>query len=90
MRHDLDSERYGLWLLKNSRFQKSAAKLNHKRAIIIHKNDDAPYDPLTDPEPEGNPNYVFNRPTPEERRKWEAWKKRQDDYYSAHPEVPRP
>ena len=66
------------------------AKLNHKRTIIIHKNDDAPYDPLADPEPEGNPNYPFNRPTPEERRKWEAWKERQDNYYAAHPEVPRP
>ena len=66
------------------------AKLNHKRTIIIHKNDDAPYDPLTDPEPDGNPNSPFDRPTPDERRKWEAWKARQDTYYAAHPEVPRP
>ena len=66
------------------------AKLNHKRTIIIHKNDEAQYDPLTDPEPEGSPNYGFERPTPEEKRKWFAWKKRQDDYYAAHPEVPRP
>jgi hypothetical protein len=66
------------------------AKLNHKRTIIIHKNDDAPYDPLTDPEPDGNPNSPFDRPTSDERRKWEAWKKRQDDYYVAHPEVLRP
>jgi hypothetical protein len=66
------------------------AKLNHKRTIIIHKNDDTPYDPLTDPEPEGNPIYPFDRPTPEERRRWEAWKARQDAYYAAHPEVPRP
>ena len=66
------------------------AKLNHKRTIIIHKNDDTPYDPLTDPEPDGSPNDPYNRPTREERLKWEAWKKRQDDYYAAHPEVPRP
>lgn len=66
------------------------AKLNHKRTIIIHKNDDAPYDPAMDPEPDGNPNYPFDRPTPEERRRWEAWKVRQDAYYAAHPEVPRP
>lgn len=66
------------------------AKLNHKRTIIIHKNDDAPYDPLADPEPEGSPYYAFNRPTREERLRWEAWKARQDAYYAAHPEVPRP
>jgi len=66
------------------------AKLNDKRTRIIHKNDDAPYDPLTDPQPAGNPNYPLDRPTPEERRKWEAWKARQDDYYAAHPKVPRP
>jgi hypothetical protein len=67
------------------------AKLNDKRTRIIHKNDDVPYDPLTDPEPEGgDPNCPFNRPTSEERRKWEAWEARQDAYYSAHPEVPRP
>jgi hypothetical protein len=66
------------------------AKLNHKRTVIIHKNDDTPYDPLTDPEPAGSPNYPFDRPTPEERRKWDAWKKRRDNYYAAHPEVERP
>lgn len=66
------------------------AKLNHKRTIIIHKNDEAPYDPATDPEPDGNPNFPFNRPTREERLKWEAWKARQDAYYAAHPEVARP
>jgi hypothetical protein len=67
------------------------AKLNDKRTRIIHKNDDAPYDPAMDPEPvEGNPNYAYDRSTPEERRKWEAWKKRQDDYYAAHTEVERP
>ena len=38
----------------------------------------------------GDPNCPFNRPTPDERRKWEAWKARQDAYYNAHPEVPRP
>jgi hypothetical protein len=48
------------------------AKLTHKRTIIIHKNDDAPYDPATDPEPDGNPSYAFDRPTPQERRSWEA------------------
>jgi hypothetical protein len=53
-------------------------------------NDDAPYDPLTDPEPDGNPNYAFNCPTREERLGWEAWKARHDAYYAAHPEVPRP
>jgi hypothetical protein len=66
------------------------AKLNHKRTIIIHKNNDTPYDPATDPGPDGNPNYPYNRPTREERRKWETWNARQDAYYAAHPEVPRP
>jgi|HubBroStandDraft_6_1064221.scaffolds.fasta_scaffold00480_5 hypothetical protein len=66
------------------------AKLNHKRTIIIHKNNDTPYDPATDPEPDGNPNCPYNRPTREERRKWETWNARQDAYYAAHPEVPRP
>jgi hypothetical protein len=66
------------------------AKLNHKRTIIIHRNCEAPYDPATDLEPDGNPNDAYSRPTAEERRKWEAWKKRQDNYYAAHPEVPRP
>jgi hypothetical protein len=66
------------------------AKLNHKRTVIIHRNSDVAYDPATDPEPAGNPNYPLDRPTPEERRKWDAWKKRQDDYYAAHPEEPRP
>jgi hypothetical protein len=66
------------------------AKLNHKRTIIIHKNDDTPYDPVMDPEPDGNPHELYSHPTAEERRKWEAWKARQDAYYTAHPEVVRP
>jgi hypothetical protein len=65
------------------------AKLNDKRTRIIHKNDEAPYDPATDVEPDGSPNDPYNRPTPEERRKWEAWKKRQDAYYAAHPGATR-
>ena len=40
------------------------AKLTHKRTIIIHKNEDT--------EPDGNPSYAFDRPTPQERRSWEA------------------
>ena len=66
------------------------AKLNHKRTVIIHRNDDAPYDPATDLEPDGNPTDAYSRPTPEEKRRWEAWKARQDAYYTAHPEVLRP
>ena len=61
------------------------AKLNHKRTIIIHKHDDAPYDPATGPEPDGNPNYAYSRPTREERRKWEAWNARQDAYLRCAP-----
>jgi hypothetical protein len=66
------------------------AKLNYKRTVIIHRNSDAPYDPATDTEPEGNPNDAYSRPTAEERRRWEAWKARQDRYYAEHPEKPRP
>lgn len=65
------------------------AKLAHKRSIIVHTNDDAPYDPATDPEPEVNPSDPYYRPTPEERREWEAWKARQDRYFAAHPEATR-
>ena len=85
-----DATQANKFKIAKARMQIGLAKLNHKRTIIIHKNDDAPYDPLTDPEPDGYPCDPYSRPTADETRKWEAWKKRQDNYYAAHPEVPRP
>jgi hypothetical protein len=35
------------------------AKLNHKRSIIIHKNDDVPYDPPTDSKPGPDSNEFY-------------------------------
>jgi hypothetical protein len=85
-----DATQANKFRIAKAHMQIGLAKLNDKRTRIIHKNDEAPYDPAMDSEPEGSPTYPLDRPTPEQRRKWDAWKKRQDDYFAAHPEVRRP
>jgi len=64
------------------------AKLNHKRTIIIHKNDDAPYDPTADRRPVNHDDrcgFGCHSDCPIAR-----WQERQDNYYQEHPEVRRP
>jgi hypothetical protein len=64
------------------------AKLNHKRTIIIHRNDDAPYDPLTDQRPVNHHDRCGMACHPD--CPIVRWQERQDNYYATHPKVPRP
>jgi len=83
-----DASQANKFKIAKALMQIGLAKLTHKRTTIIHRNNDAPYDPATDRRPVNHHDrcgMACHSDCPIAR-----WQERQDNYYQEHPEVERP